>query len=171
MNAMPTSASDRSTPSASRSMATPRASSRSAEPQWLEAARFPCLATGTPAPATTTAETVEMLKVPLRSPPGAAGIDDRRGRDDRVGELEGGPREALELVGGLALRPERHQEAGDLTRRRVTAHDAAHRVGGLVGGEGLPGGEPREDLGPAVLAHDRPNASRRPPAATRRSLH
>ena len=34
-----------------------------------DAARLPCLATGTPAPATTIAATVEMLNVPLRSPP------------------------------------------------------------------------------------------------------
>ena len=34
-----------------------------------DAARLPCLATGTPAPATTSAATVEMLNVPLRSPP------------------------------------------------------------------------------------------------------
>ena len=66
---MPASAMQRSTPAASRSILTPSASSTSAEPQWLEAARFPCLATGTPAPATTIAATVEMLNVPLRSPP------------------------------------------------------------------------------------------------------
>ena len=69
MNATPTSRRQRSTPRASRSIATPSASSRSADPQWLDAARFPCLATGTPAPATTIAATVEMLNVPLRSPP------------------------------------------------------------------------------------------------------
>ena len=55
MNAMPASARQRSTPAASRSIVTPSASSRSAEPQCELAARFPCLATGTPAPATTIA--------------------------------------------------------------------------------------------------------------------
>ena len=69
MKPMPASARQRSTPVASRSIFTPSASRRSAEPQWLEAARLPCLATGTPAPATTIAATVEMLNVPLRSPP------------------------------------------------------------------------------------------------------
>ena len=69
MNAMPASARQRSTPAASRSIRTPSASSRSAEPQIDDAARLPCLATGTPAPATTIAATVEMLNVPLRSPP------------------------------------------------------------------------------------------------------
>ena len=50
-------------------MLTPRASSTSALPQRDEAARLPCLATGQPAPATTSAAAVEMLKVPARSPP------------------------------------------------------------------------------------------------------
>ena len=68
-NAMPASARHRSTPPASRSMVTPSASSTSAEPQCELAARLPCFATGTPAPATTIALTVEMLNVPLRSPP------------------------------------------------------------------------------------------------------
>ena len=69
MKAMPASPRQRSTPSRSRSIRTSSASSRSAEPQIDEAARLPCLATGTPAPATTIAATVEMLNVPLRSPP------------------------------------------------------------------------------------------------------
>ena len=46
-------------------MATPSASRTSAEPQAEVMARFPCLATGTPAAATTSAAAVEMLKVPL----------------------------------------------------------------------------------------------------------
>ena len=50
-------------------MATPRASSTSAEPALDDGARPPCLHTGTPAPATTTAAMVETLIVPLRSPP------------------------------------------------------------------------------------------------------
>jgi len=66
---MPASARHRSTPVASRSIFTPSASSTSADPQWLEAARFPCLATTAPAAAVTIAATVEMLNVPLRSPP------------------------------------------------------------------------------------------------------
>ena len=69
MNPIPASARHRCTPAASRSILTPSASSRSAEPQCDEAARLPCFATGTPAPATTIAAIVEMLNVPLRSPP------------------------------------------------------------------------------------------------------
>ncbi len=48
---------------------TPSAFSTSAEPEREETERLPCLATGTPAPATTKAAAVEMLKVPLASPP------------------------------------------------------------------------------------------------------
>ena len=42
---------------------------RSALPQRLETERLPCLATVTPQPATTKAVVVEMLKVPVPSPP------------------------------------------------------------------------------------------------------
>ena len=47
----------------------PRASSTSAEPAFDVIARLPCFATGMPAAATTSAAAVEMLKVPLPSPP------------------------------------------------------------------------------------------------------
>ena len=48
---------------------TPSASSTSAEPDLDDSARLPCLATGTPHPATTKAVQVEILCVPLASPP------------------------------------------------------------------------------------------------------
>ena len=48
---------------------TPRASRTSAEPVEPDMARLPCLATATPAPATTKAAVVEMLKLPEPSPP------------------------------------------------------------------------------------------------------
>src|SRR4029079_11926051 len=51
------------------SILTPSAASTSAEPEREEIERLPCLATGTPAPATTNAVQVEMLCVPLASPP------------------------------------------------------------------------------------------------------
>src|SRR6516162_6673968 len=50
-------------------MLTPSARSTSAEPEYEESARLPCLATGTPQPATTSALAVEMLKLPEASPP------------------------------------------------------------------------------------------------------
>ena len=48
---------------------TPRASMTSAEPHFEVTLRLPCFATRTPAPATTSAVAVEILKVPLASPP------------------------------------------------------------------------------------------------------
>ena len=48
---------------------TPSAVSTSAEPDFDDSARLPCLATGTPQPATTSALAVEMLKLPEPSPP------------------------------------------------------------------------------------------------------
>src|SRR5579862_77384 len=50
-------------------MLIPRASTTSAEPHLELMLRLPCLATRTPAPAVTSAVAVEMLKVPLASPP------------------------------------------------------------------------------------------------------
>src|SRR5262245_56606563 len=54
---------------ASRSILTPSACSTSAAPDFDDSARLPCLATGTPAPATTNAAQVEMLNDPDASPP------------------------------------------------------------------------------------------------------
>src|SRR5215510_10903030 len=54
---------------ASRSILTPSACKTSAAPDFEESARFPCLATGTPAPATMNAAQVEMLNEPEASPP------------------------------------------------------------------------------------------------------
>ena len=48
---------------------TPNCSRTSALPHCVENDRLPCLATRTPAPATTNAATVEILKVPPPSPP------------------------------------------------------------------------------------------------------
>src|SRR5262249_21701005 len=54
---------------ASRSILTPSACRASAAPDLDDSARFPCLATGTPAPATIKAAQVEMLNEPEASPP------------------------------------------------------------------------------------------------------
>ena len=50
-------------------MSTPSAVRTSAEPDFDDSARLPCLATGTPHPAATKALAVEMLKLPEESPP------------------------------------------------------------------------------------------------------
>jgi hypothetical protein len=51
------------------SILTPSPVSTSAEPDFEDRARLPCLATGTPAPATMKAAQVEMLNEPEASPP------------------------------------------------------------------------------------------------------
>jgi hypothetical protein len=58
-----------------RSRLTPRVSTTSADPQRLETERLPCLATFSPAPATTSAVAVDTLNVADASPPGPAGVD------------------------------------------------------------------------------------------------
>ena len=69
MNPNPASSMHRATPSGPSAMFTPSSSSTSALPVEPDAARFPCLATFTPAPAATSPTVVEMLKVWDASPP------------------------------------------------------------------------------------------------------
>src|SRR5215210_5828501 len=69
MNPMPTSSMHRPTSSGPSPISAPSASRTSAEPDWLVAARLPCLAITTPAPRATNAAAVETLMVPLASPP------------------------------------------------------------------------------------------------------
>ena len=66
---MPTSATLRATSSGPRSMRTPSASSVSAPPDSDDAARLPCLTTGTPLAATTIAAIVDRFTVLAPSPP------------------------------------------------------------------------------------------------------
>ena len=47
-------------------------------------------------------------------------------------------REAGDLVGGLALRAQRDEEAGDLRRRRLAVHDRAHQLVGVRAREVMP---------------------------------
>ena len=69
MNPMPTSSMHRFTDSGLSSSLTPLASRISAAPTVPDAARLPCLATLTPTAAAVSADAVEMLKVPMPSPP------------------------------------------------------------------------------------------------------
>src|SRR5689334_24228166 len=69
MKVVPTSTKARWMVSRSASILTPRAASTSAAPLLEEAARLPCLATGTLQAAQTKATAVEMFKVPAWSPP------------------------------------------------------------------------------------------------------
>jgi hypothetical protein len=69
MKPTPTSLKQFLTPSGPKAMFTPKDSSTSALPVDPDIARFPCLATGTPAPETTNAEAVEMLNQSSPLPP------------------------------------------------------------------------------------------------------
>src|ERR1035441_3389021 len=69
MKPMPASRMQAPTCSALSSILTPSACSTSAAPDFDDNARLPCLATGTPAPATINAAQVEMLNEPEASPP------------------------------------------------------------------------------------------------------
>src|SRR5512139_1841602 len=69
MNPMPASRMQAPTWLASSSILTPSACNTSAAPDFDDSARLPCLATGTPAPATMNAAQVEILNEPDASPP------------------------------------------------------------------------------------------------------
>src|ERR1700756_4826340 len=69
MKPMPASFTQRPTCSGLRSIFTPSEANTSAAPQRDDSARLPCLATGTPAPATMKAAQVETLTEPEPSPP------------------------------------------------------------------------------------------------------
>ena len=127
----------------SASILTPSAVRMSAEPDFDEKLRLPCLATGTPQPATTSAAAVEMLKVPAPSPPVPTVSMAPGGRVDRQRLGAHGARGAGDLGDGLAAHAQRHEEAAHLRRRRVARH---HRVEG---------------------ARRHPSSSSRSPAATR----
>ena len=96
-------------------MRTPSASSTSADPHNELAARLPCLAILTPAPAATKAAVVEMLKVPSESPP----VPTTSTSVPSMGALDsdGGAAHAVGqpgyFVGGLPFYPKTHEEGGD----------------------------------------------------------
>src|SRR5688572_25602147 len=69
MKPMPASCTQRPTWSGERSILTPSAANTSAAPEREDSARLPCLATGTPAPATMKEAQVETLTEPEPSPP------------------------------------------------------------------------------------------------------
>ena len=130
-----------------RSRLTPRVSTTSADPQRLETERFPCLATLSPAPATTNAVAVETLNVPDASPPvpavsmsisrsvPASAVPTSRPRPHPHGLEPHDLREADQLLDGLPLHPEGGEERRDLDGGGGPGHERLHRGGGL---------EPRE---------------------------
>ena len=110
----------RATELGGRAIATPRASSTSAEPVLEEAARPPCLQTGTPAPATTSAAIVETFIVPA-VPAGPAGVNEAFGKLGRhwdyLRHFEHCCQHARQLLDGFTLAPQPKDERGHLRRR------------------------------------------------------
>ena len=161
-NTMPASARQSPTAAGGRSTATPSASSTSAEPAAELAARFPCLTTGAPAAATTTALIVEMLTVCDRSPPvpqvsTTAPVPARSSH--RCGVIEHRLHEAGDLGRSLALGAQRDEEAGELDVGGVAGHHAVHGPGAVVGTEVVAAQQRRGEVGPGALvvgcgAHD-----------------
>ena len=115
-NAKPCRAAPPPPTTASWSIRTPSASSTSAEPDRDVIARLPCFATGTPAAATTRAAVVEMLNVPLPSPPVPHVSIAPSGRVDPEDPLAHRGREPGQLVDRLAAHPERDEQGRQLGR-------------------------------------------------------
>ena len=128
MKPKPSSSIERSIRSTGCSSEKPSASSTSAEPEADETARLPCFATPAPAAAATIAAAVEMLIVLAPSPPVPAVSTRSSLRPDRKHVAAHRLGTARDLVRGLALEPERHEEAADLGLRRFAAHDLVHHL-------------------------------------------
>ena len=153
---------ERSICAGGRSSRKPSASSTSAEPEAEETARFPCFATPAPAAAATSAAAVEMLNVRAPSPPVPGRVDQVLAvGPHREDVLAHGFGAARDLVRALALEPERDEEAADLRRRRLAAHDLVHDVARLAPREVAPFEQPRERL---LDRHRRPSRKLRPSA-------
>ena len=155
-NPMPTSRTQRATPSGPRSMTTPSASSTSTDPHFDDAARPPCLATRAPAAAVTTAAMVDTLTVPAPSPPVPHVSTSGRieiGEVDVLGELEHRAHQRGELAGGLALGAQADGERGDLRIGRVARQDLRHGLLDEVIREVLAPEQTPDDVGPQRCVH------------------
>ena len=104
-------------------------------PHCDDAPRLPCLQTGTPAPATTSAAIVETLIECERSPPvpttSIARGPELVAQRHELGGAEHRVEQSGQLVGRLALGSQRDGEGDELGRRRVAGEDRAHRRGGF----------------------------------------
>ena len=137
MKPKPSSSIERAIRSGGCSSEKPSASSTSAEPEADETARLPCFATAAPAAAATSAAAVEMLNVLRAVAAGAGGVDEVVAlRADGQDVLAHRLRAAGDLVGRLALQPQRDEEAADLGRRRLAAHDLVHHLARLARARG-----------------------------------
>ena len=157
-NVMPASSATAATRDGSSPRSTPSASSTSAEPDEDDAARLPCLTTRTPAAAHTIAAIVEMLTVCARSPPVPTTSRLTPGTVIRFAWASIWSAMPAHLLDGLALGPQRHEEPGDLGRRRRAGHDLVHRPLGRLGADVGAGDQRRQDVRPG-MRHDGPVAA------------
>ena len=133
---MPSSSRQRSTCGMLASMFTPSSASTSAEPLRLVTLRLPCLATGTPPAAMTSAAVVLMLKTSLPPPP-VPQVSSSWAYRLRMGVMwariaRGG---AGDFFRRLALRGQRGKEEADLTFVALARHEGVDRRGHLLGVE------------------------------------
>ena len=172
---MPTCSTQAATASGGRSIATPSSSSTSAAPHADDAARLPCLTTGTPAAAATTADIEEMLTVWAWSPPVPTTSTARPLTVTRRACRSIARGQPGDLRGGLALAAQRHEEARELDGRRFTRQHPVHHPVGVRGVQIHPGDQPREQIRPGqhgvarVPAHRQPETAGSSPARERRS--
>ena len=126
-------------------MFTPRAASASADPVRLVTARLPCLATGTPAAATTSAAAVLMLNVPEPSPPVPQVSMQGGARGTNGGHVAAqGQGGAGDFLGRFALEPQRREQQADLPIGTVSLHDRVDRGGHLVHRQVFAGRQPAQ---------------------------
>ena len=144
MKPIPASRMDFSISGKAASILTPSAVNTSAAPARDDSARLPCLATGMPQPATTSAAAVDMLSVPAPSPPVPTTSIASSGAPDPRCLGAHGPRRPGDLVHRLAAQPEGHQERADLRRRGVAGHDGIERALGLFFAEAMPVRDPAQ---------------------------
>ena len=132
MKPMPASATQRPTCSGVMSILTPSEDSTSAAPERDDSARLPCLATGTPAPATMKRGAGRHVD---RAGAVAAGADHVDGVGGSVDAQHLGAHRryrAGDLVDGFAAHPQRHQQSAHLRGRRFAGHHAVEGGCGLV---------------------------------------
>ena len=143
---------------------TPSACSTSAAPDFDDSARLPCLATGTPAPATMKAAQVEMLNEPEASPPvPTTSIASAGAFTPSI--LARMVVTAPVISSTVSPRTrKRHQQAAHLRGRRFARHHAVEGGGCLLAREARPGrdlGDERlEIVGHGVSSPARASVSR-----------
>ena len=123
MKPMPASAMEVSTCWGDRSKPTPRADKTSLAPDFEEAARLPCLATGTPQAAVINAASVEILNVPCPSPPVPTMSIAPAGATTRSIFRRSAATAPVSSADALPPHPEPHQKPAELGRSDAARED------------------------------------------------